>query len=139
MKLSQYLEVVFSILNYNKCIINLIFNLGAKKDATIHWGIKHGMYSYNAKSPYKYVVKLSEFQIMDIGHLIDQDVLVIGASEDHFINYKLFKQELDCLSNVSSLTFRLFTKKESASNHCNMGNTKLTLDTMINWIEQIKR
>ncbi|WP_353097272.1 alpha/beta fold hydrolase [Tissierella praeacuta] len=119
-------------------IINLIFHLGAKSDAAVDWGIRHGMYAYNAKSPYGYAVKLNEFQIEDIGHLIDQDVLIIGANKDHFINYKIFKDELDCLSNVRSLTFRLFTEKESACNHCNMGNTKLTLDTMINWIEQIK-
>ncbi|EJO5347264.1 alpha/beta fold hydrolase [Clostridium botulinum] len=119
-------------------IVNLLFNIVAKKDATIEWGIKHGMYAYNAKSPYDYLVKLNKFQIEDIGNLIDQDVLVIGANEDHFINYKIFKKELDCLSNVRSLTFRLFTNKESASNHCNMGNTKLVLDTIIGWIEQIK-
>ncbi|WP_051986385.1 hypothetical protein [Clostridium amazonitimonense] len=119
-------------------IINLMFNLGAKSDTTVDWGIKHGMYAYNAKSPYEYAVKLNEFQIEDVGYLIDQDVLIIGANKDHFINYKIFKDELDCLGNVRSLTFRLFTEKESACNHCNMGNTKLTLDTMINWIEQIK-
>lgn len=118
-------------------IIDFITNLSCKKDATVDWGVKHGMYAYNAKSPYDYLVKLSEFKITDIGHLIDQDVLVIGANKDHFIDYKLFKEELDCLSNVHSLTFRLFTEKESACNHCNMGNTKLTLDTMMNWIEKV--
>ena len=119
-------------------ILNLAFRMKAKKDSTIDWGIKHGMYAYDAKTPYDYVVKLSEFQMVNVGHLIDQDVLVIGANKDHFVDYKLFKEEFDALDNVHSLTFRLFTEKESASNHCNMGNTKLVLDTMINWIERIK-
>jgi len=119
-------------------ILNFAFRKKAKKDCTIDWGIKHGMYAYNAKSPYEYVVKLKEFQMINVGHLIDQDVLVIGANKDHFIDYKLFKEELDALNNVHSLTFRLFTDKECASNHCNMGNTKLVLDTMINWIKLIK-
>lgn len=116
-------------------IINFLFNMGAKKDSTVNWGLQHGMYAYKAKSPYDYALKLNEYQISDIGHLIDQDVLVLGATKDHFINYKLFKEELDCLENVRSLTFRLFSEKESASNHCNVGNVKLTLDTMIRWIE----
>ncbi|SHF06532.1 alpha/beta fold hydrolase [Clostridium fallax] len=124
---------------HGAAIINLVFNLGAKKYPTAHWGLKHGMYAYNAKSPYDYALKLNKFQINDIGYLIDQDVLVIGANKDHFIDYNLFKEELDCLGNVRSLTFRLFTDKESASNHCNMGNTKLILNTMINWIEQIMK
>ncbi|AVQ38558.1 alpha/beta hydrolase [Clostridium botulinum] len=120
-------------------IFNLAFKIGAKKDPTVDWAIKHGMYAYNAKSPYDYIIKLNKFQIIDVANLIDQDVLVIGANKDHFINYKLFNEELDSLTNVHSLTFGLFTEKESASNHCNMGNTKLTLDTMINWIELIKQ
>ncbi|SHK68534.1 Lysophospholipase, alpha-beta hydrolase superfamily [Clostridium cavendishii DSM 21758] len=119
-------------------IINMIFNIGAKKDSTVEWALKHGMYAYNAKSPYEYTRKLDKFKITDVGHLINQDILIIGATEDHFINYNIFKDELECLSKVASLTFRLFTRKENASNHCNMGNTKLTLDTMINWIERIK-
>lgn len=119
-------------------ILNFAFRKKAKKDFTIDWGIKHGMYAYNAKSPYEYVIKLKKFQMINVGHLIDQDVLVIGANKDHFIDYKLFKEELDALNNVHSLTFRLFTDKECASNHCNMGNTKLVLDTMINWIKLIK-
>ncbi|KGM97850.1 lysophospholipase [Clostridium novyi A str. 4552] len=136
---SYYEQKIFRLLMkfHMAPIINLIFKVITKKDSTADWGIKHGMYAYNAKSPYDYALKLDQFKINDIGHLIDQDVLVIGASKDHFINYKLFKEELDCLSNVKSLTFRLFTEKESASNHCNMGNTKLVLDTMINWIEHI--
>ncbi|GAA0179012.1 alpha/beta fold hydrolase [Clostridium sediminicola] len=119
-------------------IFNLAFKMKAKKDTTVDWGIKHGMYAYDAKSPYEYVVKLNKFQMIDVGHLINQDMLVIGANQDHFIDYKLFQEELNSLSNVHSLTFRLFTDKECASNHCNIGNTKLTLDTMINWIELIK-
>lgn len=119
-----------------KHIVNLLFNFATRKDPSVEWGLKHGMYAYNAKSPYDYALKLNEYKITDVGHLINQDILIIGASEDHFINYRIFSEELNCLSNVNSLTFRLFTTKESASNHCNMGNTKLVIDTMINWIEE---
>lgn len=119
-------------------MLNFIFRMMAKNDSTVDWGIKHGMYAYNAKTPYDYIVKLSKFQMTNVGHLINQDVLVIGANKDHFIDYRLFNEELNALNNVNSLTFRLFTEKESASNHCNMGNTKLVLDTIINWIELIK-
>jgi hypothetical protein len=41
------------------------------------------------------------------------------------------------LKNVKSLTFRLFTDKENAQNHCNVGNGKIVLDTICNWIQSI--
>ena len=42
------------------------------------------------------------------------------------------------LNNGLSLTLRLFTDKEDACNHCNCGNVKLTFDTFMNWIMQMK-
>ena len=47
-------------------------------------------------------------------------------------------EEINALRNVRSLTFRLFTDKEDACNHCNCGNVKLTFDTFMNWIMQMK-
>ena len=35
------------------------------------------------------------------------------------------------------LTFRLFTDKENAQNHCNVGNGKIVLDAICNWIQSI--
>jgi len=78
------------------------------------------------------------FQIIDIAHLIDQDFLLLGASNDHFIPVDLYKTEIDHLTSVRSMTFRLFTNRENAGNHCNAGNTKLAVDTIIGWIELIK-
>ncbi|MGN6714158.1 hypothetical protein [Anaerocolumna jejuensis] len=69
---------------------------------------------------------------------ITQDFLLLGAEKDHFIPVEFYKPIIDSLPNVKSLTYRLFTEKESAENHCNAGNTKLALDTIINWIKVIK-
>ncbi len=41
------------------------------------------------------------------------------------------------LTNTKSLTFRLFTDKEEAQNHCNVGNGKIVLDFIDSWIEGI--
>ncbi|MDD3223685.1 MAG: alpha/beta fold hydrolase [Clostridium sp.] len=122
-----------------KEIINFIYKVIMSKDEMLKWGVEHGMYAYDAKTPYDYLMKLNKFQMIDVGPKITQDFLVIGASKDHFINCKLFKEEMDALINVHSLTFRLFTEKEDAGNHCNMGNTKLLLDSVINWIEMMIR
>ena len=64
-------------------------------------------------------------------------MLIIGANQDHFIDYRLIGREVSMLTNVKSLTFRLFTDKEDAQNHCNVGNGKAVLDTICQWIEQI--
>jgi hypothetical protein len=119
--------------------INLVFNKKLKRgDELVKWGLKHGMYAYEAKTPYEYLTKMNQYQMMDIAPLIDQDILIIGANRDHFIDYHMVNREIDALINVQSLTMRIFTDKENAGGHCNVGNPKLTFDTMMNWIEGVK-
>ena len=121
-----------------KGILNIAMKKAAKKDELIKWGLKHGMYAYEAKTPYEYARKMNDYQMINIAEKITQDVLIVGANKDHFIDYTTVGSEISALKNVRSLTFRLFTEKEEACNHCNCGNVKLTFDTFMNWIEQIK-
>lgn len=67
------------------------------------------------------------------------NVTIIGANQDHFINYKLIGQEINMFPNAKSLSFRLFTDKEEAQNHCNVGNGKLVLDTIDSWLDSLKK
>ncbi|MDE7254210.1 MAG: alpha/beta hydrolase [Acetatifactor sp.] len=133
MKLAKWL------LDHNcRRIINTVFGRLAKKDEMIRWGLEHGKYAYEAEDAFGYAQKMNRFQMMDIADRITQDVLIVGASKDHFIPYMMVGEEINALKNVRSLTFRLFTDKEDACNHCNCGNVKLTFDTFMNWIMQMK-
>ena len=139
--LSKRLKNAFALLMKIKAkfLINTIANLKAKRNELIHWGLNHGMYAYRANTPYEYFAKMNKFQMLNIASKIDQDVLLIGATKDHFIDYHLYKNEIDSLTNVRSLTFKLFNEKQNASFHCNVGNTKLILDTITNWIYCLKQ
>lgn len=133
MKLAKWL------IDHNfKWLINAVFNKRAKKDEMIRWGLEHGKYAYEADSAFEYAKKMDRFQMMNIADKITQDILIVGANKDHFIPYTMVGKEINALKNVRSLTFRLFTDKEDACNHCNCGNVKLTFDTFMNWIIQMK-
>ena len=118
-------------------LLNFVFGMKAKKDPLIDWGLKHGMYAYEAKDAYEYACKLKLYDLEPVANLITQDMLIVGATKDHFIDYKLVGREINMLKNVKSLTFRLFTDKEEAENHCNVGNGQLVLDEICSWIERI--
>ncbi|MBZ1511183.1 alpha/beta fold hydrolase [Leuconostoc mesenteroides] len=110
-----------------------------KNDPLFQWGVNHGMYAYEANSIYDYLKIIGKYQIMDVAPLIEQDVLILGANQDHFVNYRMIGKEINALTNVRSLTFRLFTEKENAGNHCNLGNAKLALETILQWLTFLKQ
>ena len=122
-----------------KPLLNLVFGIKCKKDPMVNWAIRHGMYAYEADSPYDWAKKLERYDIRPVAHRLTQDVLILGASADHFIDYHKISQEIDAMTNVRSLTFRLFTEQENAANHCQVGNAKLALDTIMNWIMETNR
>ncbi len=69
---------------------------------------------------------------------IKQDVMVITGKDDHFIPFKLHDPLIKSLKNAKSVTDIVFTKRDNASNHCSIGNIKLSLDKMINWLNKKK-
>ncbi len=109
------------------------------RSPVLDWGVRHGMFAYDAPDPFGYVKKLNDYKMTDIGPHITQDMLVIGAEKDHFIARELYAMELDALLNVKSLTFRLMTAREDAGAHCNVGNPKLVLDTVADWLIGLNR
>ncbi|SHJ83124.1 Lysophospholipase, alpha-beta hydrolase superfamily [Clostridium cavendishii DSM 21758] len=120
-------------------IINTIIGAKIKKgDELVKWGFLHGMYAYEAKTPYEYLKKMDQYQIYNIADKIKQDVLIIGATKDHLIDYRTVGAEINTLTNAKSITVRIFTEYESGEAHCNLGNLKLCHDTMINWIGFMK-
>jgi hypothetical protein len=60
---------------------------------------------------------------------------LMAGAEDHVIPLTHFYQQTAILKNVRSLTARLFTRDEMAQNHCQVGNLRLAVDCIINWIE----
>lgn len=120
-------------------LVNAIMKKRMAAEPTMDWCIRHGMFAYDAPDPFGYMKKLDDYKMTDIGAQITQDMLVIGAAEDHFIAKELYAAELDSLPNVRSLTYRLMTAQEDGAGHCNVGNPKLVLDTVTDWMEGLNR
>ncbi|PJI07618.1 MULTISPECIES: alpha/beta hydrolase family protein [Clostridium] len=120
-------------------VLNNIIKMKMKKgNELVKWGFLHGMYAYEAKTPFEYLKKMNEYQIYNIADKIKQDVLIIGAKKDHFIDYRTVGLEINALTNAKSIAVRIFTEQEHGEAHCNLGNLKLCFDTMIDWIELMK-
>ena len=50
-----------------------------------------------------------------------------------------YHKNMGGLTNTRSLTGRIFTSEEQAQNHCQIGNLKLALDVIIDWVSEKSR
>ena len=108
-----------------------------EKSELVKWNLMHGMYAYGAKDPVGYVKKVRKFTLKGVGDKVTQDMLILAGRDDHMIMSSLFCEEFDLLPNVRSLALQMYSNMDDAGSHCNMGNMKLALDTMVRWMDQM--
>jgi pimeloyl-ACP methyl ester carboxylesterase len=100
------------------------------------WNISHMMYVLGVDEPMAaldFALELNEENLHS--PLVRQDVLVLASRSDHFIPFRLHKQQLRRLTSARSVTDRVFTKEDQAHNHCQIGNIGLALRVMREWLD----
>jgi len=108
----------------------------AKADNVQGWMTRQLMYITQKDNPmeaFEVWLDMNEENIHS--EKVTQDVLLLSGSDDHFIPIKMHQKQVEAMVNASSVTDRIFTKEEHAQNHCQIGNIKLLLDTIIDWLK----
>jgi len=117
-----------------------LFNKSAywkiEKNPRMKWEINQTMHITKSKTPLEAAKKMALGLSKENMHPenVTQDVLILSGKNDHFIPIRLHKKQLNALINAKSVTDKIFTKKENAQNHCQIGNIGLGLETIVNWI-----
>lgn len=117
--------------------VNWMIERVARRSPVVQWGIQQGMHVTGTITAFEYLRTIRQFRTADISASIKQDVLLLAGSEDHYVPMEQWHHQIGMLKNARSVTARLFTRSESAQNHCQVGNYGLALRTIVNWLDAI--
>jgi pimeloyl-ACP methyl ester carboxylesterase len=108
-----------------------------KKGGIKSWYFSNLMYILDVGEPIKAVQFLTSLTA-DKLHCdkVTQDVLILTGRDDHFVPFKMHKKQVGALTSARSVTGKVFYKDSSASNHCQVGNIGLALETMLDWMDK---
>lgn len=126
-----------AVMHSKRFKINTAVNMMMKKSLVLEWGVKQGMHVMGADSPYDFLHKSMAYNTTENSPLITQDVLLLAGQDDHYVPVQQLLTQIATLTNVHSLTVRMFTAKENAGNHCQLGNMGLATRVMLDWINQM--
>lgn len=115
-------------------LVNRLTGRAMRRSLAVEWGVRQGMHVLGARTPYEYMTRARLFRTDDVSGLLEQDILVLGGEEDHYVPLHQFYDQIRWLTSARSLTARLFTRKEHAQNHVHVGNVELSLHVMTDWI-----
>lgn len=117
-------------------ILNAAARVLMKKDQYAQWGITQGMHVMGCKTPYEFFVKLKAHNGYATSGLVTGDVLAMAGAEDHFVPLAQFFEQLKLLISARSVTGRIFTGREQAQSHCQVGNLGVAALHMLGWINE---
>jgi len=119
-------------------IVNWMVARVARKSPVVQWGTQQGMHVTGTTSPFGFLQAIRQYQTADVSESIEQDVLLLAGSEDHYVPMEQWHDQIRMLENARSITARLFTRSESAQNHCQVGNFGLALRTIVTWLDEMQ-
>lgn len=133
-KAAQLMMKMF--LKYFRGFTNKVTLKKIRKDPMHAWSIGNLMYIADKETPVDaaYVALWMNAKNLH-SELVKQDVLILTGREDHFIPFKMHAKQVRALTNARSVTAGVFTRKEHAQNHCQIGNIGLALRVMQEWVE----
>lgn len=116
-------------------VVNWMLARVARKSPVAQWAVQEGMHVTGTDSAFGFLQAFRQFETADVSAYITQDVLLLAGSEDHYVPLEQWHDQMRMLKNAHSITARLFTRGESAQNHCQVGNYGLALRTIVNWLD----
>lgn len=115
-------------LEFDKEIMAII-----NKNVDTGWFFSHGMFTFGAKTPTDFLRMAKPYHMKDSAGKIRATTLVIYSEGDR----SLLPDQAQRLFNAinSPKEFMVFTKKEGAEEHCQMGAVMISNERILNWLD----
>jgi pimeloyl-ACP methyl ester carboxylesterase len=101
---------------------------------SFNWCITQGMHITGTKTPFDCLTALSQHSLEGVLHNVKQDVLLTEGEEDHLFNTDWLYRIMSELVCANAVMARIFTAREGAEQHCQVGNSVLARDEMVQWL-----
>ena len=103
-----------------------------KTDASTGWFFANGLFTFRVESPSEFLRMLKPYNMKGIAEKIKCTMLVVDSSEDKDLPGQA-KQLFNALKCPKK--YMLFTEKEGAEEHCQMGAMMISNERILNWLE----
>jgi pimeloyl-ACP methyl ester carboxylesterase len=116
-------------------LVNAIVGRAAARKPVSEWGLRQGMHVTGTATPYDFLRSTTEMSTRRISDRVRADVLLLAGADDHYVPLAQLARQAGNLTNARSVTTRLFTAAEQASNHCQLGNIAAVSRLIDTWLE----
>jgi pimeloyl-ACP methyl ester carboxylesterase len=107
-----------------------------KQSTCFNWCITQGMHITGTKTPFDCLTSLAKHDLQGVLPNVKQDVLLTEGEDDHLFNTGWVYRIMSELVCAQSVTTRIFTAREGAQMHCQVGNSGLARTEIVRWLSR---
>ena len=100
------------------------------------WCITQGMHITGTKTPFDFLTAIAQHSLDGILHNVRQDILLTEGEQDHLFDVDWLYRTMRELVCARSVTARIFTAREGAEQHCQVGNSALAREEIMRWLSR---
>src|SRR6201996_7123173 len=116
-------------------LVNAAAGWAVARKPVSEWGLQQGMHVTGAATPYDFLRSTTAMSTRKFSHRIRGDVLLLAGADDHYVPLSQLARQAGNLTNARSVTTRVFTAAEQASNHCQLGNIGAVSRLIDTWLD----
>jgi pimeloyl-ACP methyl ester carboxylesterase len=117
-------------------LINAVAGQAISRRPVAEWGMRQGMRITGTTTPYDFLQSIAAISTRGVSQRVTADVLLLAGADDHFVPVTVLWRQAAALTHARSLTTRIFTADEQASNHCQAGNYGAAARVIDDWLNQ---
>jgi pimeloyl-ACP methyl ester carboxylesterase len=107
-----------------------------KQSICFNWCVTQGMHISGTNTPFDFLANLSMHTLEGVLKNVNQDVLLTEGEDDHLFHVDWIYRTMRELVCARSVTARIFTAREGAEQHCQVGKSALARAEIVRWLAQ---
>ena len=111
-----------------------LVSLQRTPSSVFDWCITQGMHITGTKTPFDFLTAIAQHSLDGILHNVKQDILLTEGEQDHLFKPDWIYRTMRELVCARSVTARIFTAREGAEQHCQVGNSGLAREEIVRWL-----
>ncbi len=118
-------------------VINTVIVLKSRSDRGLRWGLSNGTWTIGGTTPFDMLKKFSPYTLESVHEKVKCHVLCIYGEKDIYVSDErqraLFEKSF---KNAASYTLKIFTEKDGAAEHCQIGSMEQAVQSFMAWMKE---
>lgn len=118
--------------------VNALVGFARGRSILADWALTQGQHITHTQTPFAFYQQIQKHNLRGVSDKITQNCLLLAGQKDHYIPRAQFERLRVSPPHARTVTLRMFTQDEGGEQHCQIGNHKVAMREIIQWLKRLE-